>query len=85
MADYKAKPFGVVIFFERNKEGTFDSVRQTQPLRYFDALNVYANTPNPASQLVGGDTKEEAMKQANEMVKKMHNLDYVQEYVDPYL
>ena len=85
MADYKAKPFGVVIFFERNNDGTFDSVGQTLPLRYMDALNVYANTPNPASQLVGGDTKEEAIEQAKEMVKKMHNLDYVQEYVDPYL
>ena len=85
MADYKAKPFGVVIFFERNKDGAFDSVGQTLPLRYIDALDVYANTPNPASQLVGGDTKEEAMEQAREMVKKMHNLDYVQEYVDPYL
>ena len=85
MADYKEKPFGVVIFFERNKEGTFDSVGQTQPLRYIDALNVYANTPNPASQLVGGDTEEEAIEEVKEMVKKMHNLDYVQEYVHPYL
>lgn len=83
--EHKSKTFGVVIFFNRNKDGTFDRVGQTPPMKYFDALNVYANTPNPASQLVGGDTKEEAMEQANEMVKKMHNLDYVQEYVDPYL
>lgn len=85
MAEYRAKQFGVVIFFGRNKEGTFDSLGQTPPLRYIDALNVYANTPNPASQLVGGDTKEEAMAEAKIIVEKMHCLDYVQEYVDPYL
>lgn len=83
--EHKSKTFGVVIFFNRNKEGTFDRVGQTTPMKYFSALQVYANTPNPASQLVGGDTKEEAMEHASEMVKKMHNLDYVQEYVDPYL
>lgn len=83
--EYKAKALGIVIFFERNAEGTFDRTGQTPPMGYFGALQVYANTPNPASQLVGGDTAGEVIEQADIMVKKMHNLDYVQEYVDPYL
>ena len=83
--EHKAKALGIVIFFERNEEGTFDKTGQTPPMSYFIALQVYANTPNPASQLVGGDTAEEVIEEADMMVKNMHDLDYVQEYVDPYL
>ena len=77
--------YGVVVFFGRNENGTFDKLGQSQPLPYFNALNVYANTQNPASQLVGGETPEEANNKVNDIVNKMKDKSYVEEYVDPYL
>ena len=77
--------YGIVVFFGRNENGTFDKLGQTQLLSYFTALNVYANTPNPASQLVGGSTLEEANNNVDDIVNKMKDKSYVEEYVDPYL
>lgn len=85
MQNDKPKALGIVIFFERNEEGTFTKTGQTQPMRYLNALDVYANTPNPASQLVGGDTPEEVTAEATLMVENMKNQEYVEIYVDPYL
>ena len=82
---YKPKALGIVIFFNRNESGTYSEIARTPPFGYLKALEVYANTPNPASQLVGGDTLKEVMSEANEMVKKMLDKDYVAEYVDPYV
>ena len=77
--------FGIVIFFGRNDNGTFDSLGQTPPLGYLDALDIYANTPNPASQLVGGDTVEEVFENARKMVLNMKDQEYVENYIDPCL
>jgi len=79
------KSLGIVVFFGKNDEGTFNRIGQTQVMPYFNALNVYANTPNPASQLVSGDKEEDVVNEAEEIVKKMRNKDYVEEYIDPYL
>lgn len=79
------KQLGIVIFFERNKNGTFDPAGKTQPLSSFTALQIYANTPNPASQLVYGETPEEAEEEARKMIENMKKPEYVEEYVDPYL
>ena len=85
MDQVKPQELGVVIFFERNEKGTFNTVGQTQPMKYFYALDVYANTPNPASQIVGGDTVEEVNTAVSDMIKKMLDPEYVKEYVDDYL
>ena len=79
------KDLGIVVFFERNDNDVFDCVGQTQPMRFFTALEVYANTPNPASQLVDGNTVEEVTAEANKIIEQMKDPKYVQEYVDPYL
>ena len=81
----KQNKLGIVVFFKRNQNGTYDSMGQTKPLRYFTALEVYANTPNPASQLVEGFSVEDVLNSAKEIVQKMACRDYVEEYVDPYL
>jgi hypothetical protein len=85
MSNTKPQALGVVIFFRRNENGTFDRIGQTPPMKYFTALEVYANTPNPASQLVGGDTDEEVNREADIMIENMKKPEYVEEYVDPYL
>lgn len=85
MKGEKSHALGAVVFFRRTGDGTYKDMGRTQPMRYFDALNVYANTPNPASQLVGGDTPEEVEKEVETIIKQMACKKYVEEYVDPYL
>lgn len=81
----KAKEFGIVVFFKENEEGVYDCIGQTIPLKFLTALDVYANTPNPASQLVEGDTIDEVTSEATAMVNKMKDHEYVEKYVYPYL
>lgn len=76
---------GAVVFFSRNEQGTFTSIGHTQVMPHFDALNVYANTPNPASQMVEGNTVEEVEKGVQSIINQMACPKYVEEYVDPYL
>ena len=76
---------GAVVFFEKRPDGTYQKTAATRPLRYFDALTIYAETPNPASQLVGGNTEEEVFAAIKDITKKMANIDWVEEYLTPYL
>ena len=85
MKDDKPQTLGAVVFFERNDEGTFDTTGRTQVMPYSHALDVYANTPNPASQIVGGNTEEEVEMEVTLMIYNMMHPKYVEEYVDPYL
>ena len=82
MAEQK---LGRVLFFERNALGTFDCIGASSVLPFRVALDVYANTPNPASQLVEGTDVEGIISESNKMVKNMKDQKYVDEYVDPYL
>ena len=54
-------------------------------MKFLTALDVYANTPNPASQLVEGDTIDEVTSEATAMINKMKDHEYVEKYVYPYL
>ena len=83
--ELKKPVFGAVVFFERNESGAFDKIGRTYVMGHFDALNVYANTPNPASQLVDGDTPDEVEKGVENIIKMMACPKYAEEYVDPYL
>ena len=75
----------VVMFFERNEEGTFDCIGRTIELLPWQALEVYANTPNPASQLVEGKNEEELERNIEITKNNMLDPDYVRQEVDPYL
>ena len=81
----EGKKFGRVLFFERNSLGTFDCVGSSSVLPFGTALDVYANTPNPASQLVEGNDVETIINESKKMVENMKDQDYVEHYVDPYL
>lgn len=85
MSKQKSSKYGMVLFFLRDDKGTFKNVGRTEILPFKTALDVYANVPNPASQLIEGDYYEIIITKADEMVKNMQNKAYVEEYVDPYL
>lgn len=85
MSKEKPSKLGMVLFFLRDDKGTFKNVGRTEILPFKTALDVYANVPNPASQLIEGDDHETITTKADEMVKNMKDKAYVEEYVDPYL
>lgn len=77
--------YNKVLFFERNQEGTFTLSNQTEVLTSFEALQVYANTKNPASQLVGADDITSLVVKVGKVIDNMSNLEYVEKSVNPYL
>ena len=60
---------------------TYNAYFHSGPL----ALNYYANTPCPASQLIDAETIEDLVKQRNEMLINMNTPEYLEEHVYPYL
>lgn len=76
---------GAVVFFEQCPNGTYKKISATAPLPYFEALTYYAETPNPASQLVGGDSEKEVKEAITDIVGKMADIDWVEKYLTPYL
>lgn len=49
------------------------------------ALNAYANTPNPASQLIDGETPEELANNMEEMLAHFSDEKWLEEELYPYL
>ena len=49
------------------------------------ALNAYANTPNPASQIVDGKTPEELARNMEEMLVNYSDEKWLEENLYPYL
>ena len=49
------------------------------------ALNAYANTPCPASQLVDAKTKEELLQGMKDMVQNFKDEKWLEENLYPYL
>lgn len=49
------------------------------------ALDTYANTKNPASQIVDGETKEELANNMEEMNNNFNNINWLNENLYPYL
>ncbi len=50
-----------------------------------DALNAYANIPNPASQLIDATSPEELADKMLEMVDNFNNLEWLQNELYPAL
>ena len=57
--------------------------------RYFSdgqqALDAYANIPNPASQLVDGETPEELLKEMEDMLHNYEDEKWLEENLYPYM
>lgn len=88
------KVFCVMQFFKESEIGagyiddsidqyvnTYNAYFHSGPL----ALDYYANTPCPASQLIDAETIEDLVKQRNEMLINMNTPEYLEEHVYPYL
>lgn len=49
------------------------------------ALNIYANTPNPASQLIEGETYDDLVKNIEQMNKNYQDEEWLNKFLFPYL
>lgn len=50
-----------------------------------EALNTYSNIPNPASQLIKGDSDDDLYQQMEEMKANYRNEDWLNENLYPYM
>jgi len=92
---YRAHRFYCVMMFYRNGDlGIPSEVADpnewinTRNATFTDsqaALNCYANTPCPASQLIEADSKEELKAKQAEMVKNFQNKEWLEKNLYPYL
>lgn len=83
----------VMLFFQKKELGGFpaDNGKEWVCKRtlYFDniesALDCYANTPCPASQILHADTREELKSKIAEMKSNYRNESWLNENVYPYI
>lgn len=76
----------VVMFFERNENHTFDCIGRTAVIEEpWKALEIYANTPNPASQIVEAYSIQELLAQIEIMKLNMLDKAYLDKNVEPFL
>ena len=76
---------GAVVLFEQNMDGSYKKIGQTPIMPYGMALDSYAEIPNPPSQLVAGDTPKEVNEAIRDIEGKMGDIEWVEEYLEPYL
>ena len=78
---------GKVLFFAEstNNPGTYMKIGESKIMSGREALEVYANTPNPPSQLCFGDTEAEVEEKVKSVIKNMADKDWVEEFLEPYL
>lgn len=58
------------------------SAGNTEVLTYEQALEVYAETPNPASQMIKADTLEELDIERENLNKRIKSTDWVNHLLD---
>lgn len=75
--------FGVVVLFEPNyKNKTVKEIRRSNKLPFMTALDVYANAPNPASQLLRFYNQEEYEKVDQELKSNTNNPEWLNDLFD---
>lgn len=74
-----------VLFYERNEKHTFDLMGDTGILTPGQAMYVYANVPNPASQLIEAEDEVQLQVKVLKNIENMSNFDWVEKNIDPYL
>lgn len=89
--EMKGKYWALMLFnteFEMGISNTPNKWINTGNAFYKDglsALNAYSNTPNPASQLIDGETPEELAKNMEEMLAHYKDEKWLEENLYPYL
>lgn len=82
----KSRKFSVVLFFLRNDDGTYRFAGNSRvTTNYRISLDIYANTHNPASQILEAATLRELVLDVQEIKANMANRQYVAENVDPFI
>lgn len=79
----KAKTCGIVVFYETHYQDKrlvkLEEINRTPILSYFDALTVYAETPNPASQLIAFNTEREMTRELEELEQRIKDPAWLKE------
>jgi len=74
---------GQVIFMEYDeKNHVFYEIGRTMVIDAYKALMVYAETPNPASQLLNGKSKEEIAVKYNQLMIDCKRKQWVDELLN---
>ena len=86
----EAKYFALMLFYQGYEIGlpngnTWVNVNNIIYEDHMAALDAYANTPCPASQLVEADTKEELQAKIKQMRINYHDQKWLKENLYPYL
>ena len=89
--DHKGKYYGLMLFKTEielrisNTPNKWVNVANSIFTNGTQALNAYANTPNPASQLVDGNSPEELADKMVEMIDNYNNPAWLETELYPYL
>lgn len=76
----KTDTLGIVVFYEPDyKTNTIKEIGRTITMDIWLALDVYANTPNPASQIITFNTKEEQEEQEALLQKNIVDPEWLSE------
>lgn len=90
----KAKVLAVMLFYRASELGIPREVARpnqwinTRNIRFddtFSAMQYYANTPCPASQLIEAGSMKELESKMNEMISNFGNPDWLRDNLYPYL
>lgn len=77
------KQFGQVIFYSANRANmTITEIGRTPVLPFSTAIDIYAETPNPASQILEWTTEEERISAYQELNKNIHDKEWLEQLFD---
>ena len=75
----------VLFYMENEDHQTFTRIGISPVVSPAIALEIYANTPNPASQMIQADNITQLWVEVLDMDNKMADPKYTKEYIWPYL
>lgn len=70
---------------EGAKPSTWINTKNLFTFNGAEALYAYAEIPNPASQLIKGENKDDLLQQMNEMITNYQDQDWLNENLYPYI
>ena len=87
----KKKVYAVMLFFTEIELGIstvpnkWVNIKNVKFDNGADAVNYYANTKCPASQLIDAESEEELIEKMNQMIKNFNNQEWLDNDLYPYL
>ncbi len=81
----KRNMYGIVIFYKMNRNHTMTEIGKTKVLDAYTALNIFANVPNPESQLIQADSIQHLKEKYDQLRINVQNPDFVRSKITPYL